>query len=524
MRIERTKNTIKNIKAGMVLRLYQTIVPFLMRTAMIYFMGVQYLGLNSLFASILQVLNMAELGIGSAMVFAMYKPIAHDDEAAICALMGLYRKYYRIVGLLIGTVGLILLPAIPYLISGDVPGELNIYVLYLLNLGQTVLTYWLFAYKNCLLQAHQRTDIVSWIAAATYTLQVVLQLAVLLLSKNYYLYVIVFIGSQLANNVITAVVVTRKFPQYRPCGKLPKEKVREINQKIRDLFTAKLGGVVLKSSDTIVISAFLGLTVLAVYQNYLFIVSSVLAIVEIILSSMMAGLGNSYVLESREKNFLDLEKFSFIFLWMIGVCTCCFLGMYQPFMEIWVGKELMLGMGEVVCFASYFFVYTTNRLLSIYKDAAGLWHEDRWRPLVTALTNLLLNLLSIKAFGIYGVLASTVISMVFVGMPWILHNIFTQFFEKKLMKQYVRQLLAHVMVTVVAGVLVVLVCNQLRMPPIPKLVLCGIVAVIVPNVLFFFCLRHMHQFLPSVQFADKLTKKKLKLEQRLSRYLNVHND
>ena len=122
MRIEKTKNAMKNITAGMILRIYQMIVPFLMRTAMIYIMGVQYLGLNSLFVSVIQVLSLAELGVGNAMVFAMYKPIAQDDEKTICALMNLYRRYYRITGLVIGAVGLMLTPMVPHLISGDVPG------------------------------------------------------------------------------------------------------------------------------------------------------------------------------------------------------------------------------------------------------------------------------------------------------------------------------------------------------------------------------------------------------------------
>lgn len=517
MKIERTKNTIKNIKAGMFLRFYQMLVPFLMRTAMLYFMGIQYLGLNSLFTSVLHVLNMAELGIGSAMVFAMYKPIAQDDAPTICALMGLYRKYYRIVGLLIGIAGLLLTPVIPHLISGEVPADVNIYVLYVLNLGHTVLTYWLFAYKNCLLQAHHRNDIVSWITAGTYTLQCIVQLAVLVFSKNYYLYVVVFIASQVVNNIVTAVVVGKKYPAYKPVGKLPEEEVRSINQKIRDLFTAKIGSVILKSSDTIVISAFLGLTVLAVYQNYFFIVSSVLAIIEIVLSSMMAGLGNSYILETKEKNFQDLRKFSFLFLWIVGVCTCCFLGMYQPFMEIWVGKDLMLGMGEVICFAAYFFVYSLNRLLSVYKDAAGLWHEDRLRPLVTAMTNLCLNLLLVHFMGIYGVLLSTVVSMVFVGMPWIIQNLFTRFFEKTMRNQYVKQLLLHAAVTVCAGAIVCAVSIFLEGNPWLKLLVCAVASVVVSNGLFFLCLRKHSQFAPGIRFVDHLTRQKLGLEKRLLR-------
>ena len=161
MKIERTKNAARNIVFGVVLKLYQIFIPFLMRTAMIYFMGVQYLGLNSLFTSILQVLNLAELVVGSAMVFSMYKPIVEDDSKTICALMHLYRTYYNVIGVIIAVVSIVVTPFIPHLIKSDLPPELNVYVLYLLNLAATVLSYWLFAYKNALFQAHQRNDITS---------------------------------------------------------------------------------------------------------------------------------------------------------------------------------------------------------------------------------------------------------------------------------------------------------------------------------------------------------------------------
>lgn len=156
MKLERTRNAGRNIIFGGILKLYQIIVPFLMRTVMIYFMGVEYLGLSSLFSSILQVLNLAELGVGSAMVYSMYKPIVEDDEKTICALINLYRKYYTFIGLVIAIIGICMTPYVPFLIKSDLPGGLNIYVLYWLNLGVTVLSYWMFAYKNSLLQAYQR--------------------------------------------------------------------------------------------------------------------------------------------------------------------------------------------------------------------------------------------------------------------------------------------------------------------------------------------------------------------------------
>ena len=232
MRIERTKNAVRNMIFGSILKAYQILLPFIMRTAMIYFMGVQYLGLNSLFTSILQVLNLAELGVGSAMVFSMYKPIAEDDSTTICALMKLYKTYYRIIGLIIAVVGIICLPFIPYLIKSDIPKGMNIYVLYLLNLSATVLSYWLFAYKNSLLQAHQRVDIMSKVTFMTNTIQYLLQFFVLVIIKNYYAYLIVSLFMQAVTNIITAVVVSKKYPNYKAKGKLSKDYIIKINQRI----------------------------------------------------------------------------------------------------------------------------------------------------------------------------------------------------------------------------------------------------------------------------------------------------
>lgn len=517
MRINRTKNAVRNIAAGFGLRIYQTVVPFLMRTAMIQLMGVEYLGLNSLFSSVLHVLNLAELGVGVAMVFSMYKPVAEDDTPTICALMRLYRRYYRLIGLFIGVVGLALTPFIPRLITGEVPQGINLYWLYLLNLGATVVSYWLFAYRNCLLNAFQRKDIASVIALLTNVVQHVLQLLMLIFLRNYYLYVIMMLLGTALTNVVTGLTTMRIFPQYRPEGELDPAQVRQVNGKIRDLFTGKLGTVVLHHADTIVMSAFLGLTALAVYQNYYFILSAVLAFVEMMISSITAGLGNSFVTESREKNYRDLLKFSFLFLWLTGVCVCCFLGMYQPFMVLWMGRELMLPFGMVICFALYFYVYTLNRLLSIYKDAAGLWHQDRFNPLVTALLNLALNLLLVKPMGLYGVLLATILSISLVSIPWQLHNLFSQFFDRQWFRSFALGILSSLGAMIVAGAAVCLICSGIDAAPWMKLGLCVLVSVVTPNLVFLLLLHRNGQFRPAVQFVDRLTGRKLRLEKLLFR-------
>ena len=338
MNQSRTKNASRNVVFGVILKIYQILLPFFMRTAMIYFMGVEYLGLNSLFTSILQVLNLAELGVGSAMVYSMYKPIAENDELTICALLKLYKIYYRVIGMVIAVLGILVTPFISKLINGEIPNNVNIYILYLLNLSATVLSYWLFAYKNSLLQAYQRADIISKVSIVTSTFQYVLQFLVLVILHNYYIYVIVMLATQAMTNIITAIVANRIYPMYQPKGNILDYEKKEINNKIRDLFTARLGGVIYTSVDTIVISSYLGLSELAIYQNYYYILTAVIGVFNVIFNSVLAGIGNSIILETKEKNYKDLKKFLFIISWLAGWSCCCLLCLYQPFMKIWVGK------------------------------------------------------------------------------------------------------------------------------------------------------------------------------------------
>lgn len=505
MKINRTKNAKKNIIVGIVLKVYQMILPFIMRTIMIYYMGAQYLGLNSLFTSVLQVLNLAELGVGSAMVYSMYKPIAEDDTDTICALMKLYRHFYRIIGLIIGVVGTALTPFIPYLIKNKtVPDNLNIYVLYLLNLAATVLTYWLFAYKNCLLTAHQRSDVGHSVLLVTITIQYLLQSVVVIVLRNYYLYVVIILFCQILCNIITAMIADKMYPNYSPRGELPEEKRKDINTRIKDLFTSKLGMVITNSADTVVISAFLGLEILAIYQNYFYILSSIIALIEIVFTSILAGLGNSFVVETKEKNMDNLKKLTFIIMWIVGVCSCCFINVFQPFMEVWVGKELMLSFGCVITMVVYFYVYELNRVLNVFKDAAGLWHKDRFRPLVTSMVNLSLNLLLVNYWGLYGILLSTVFSMVFVGMPWLCDNIFTNMFSPKYVPKYILNVFIYLLAAIFACATSKVICDFVHVGKLMSIVLCLMISLVISNLVFLIALRRKWEFAECLKLVKKM--------------------
>lgn len=493
MKIERKKNAARNVVFGVIQRLYNMVMPFIMRTVMIYLMGVEYLGLNSLFTSILQVLNLAELGVGSAMVFSMYKPIAEDDDDTICALMKLYRFYYRIIGGVVLGVGLIILPFIPKLISGDVPAGINVYVLYLLNLLATVFSYWLFAYRNSILNAYQRTDVVSKITMFTNTIQYGLQIFVLFAFHNYYYYVIAILATQILNNIITAVISKRMYPAYDPKGDLPKGEIKAINGRVRDVFTSKVGGTILNSADTIVISAFLGLKALAIYQNYYYIMSAVMAIFTIFFNSLTAGIGNSLIVESPEKNYKDYRKVTLMTFLGMAICMSEMLSIYQPFMKIWVGKKLMLGFPMVVLFCVYFFFVEYVMLASAYKDAAGIWHEDRFRPLISGIANLGMNLVMVQFWGLYGIIVSTILSSGFISSPWITHNLFTLIFKGKF-KNYLPRLIYETVMVIVCMLASFFIGGLIPATNILLLLLRAVVVLIVSSAVAYVMVHRTPEF------------------------------
>ncbi len=437
MRIERTKNTVRNVIFGFIFRIINIVLPFISRTVILYVLGDKYLGLGSLFTSILSFLSLTELGVGAAMTFSMYKPIAENDRDTICALMNLYRKIYTIIGCVILAVGVALMPFLRQLIKGEIPGDVNLYLLYFLYLFNAVLSYWLFSYKNALLQAHQRTDVNSKISIIITPLSYVVMLGALIICKNYYAYAIWLPIFTVITNLIRSRYVDKHFPDYRAHGQVSKELRSSISKKTMALIGTKLNTVVLNAADNLVMAAFLGLTAIAMYGNYYYIMSSIFGFLGIIYASMTAGLGNSLETEDLEKNYKDFEKFSFANSWIVGWCATCLVCLYQPFMKLWVGEALMFPLPIMLLFALYFYVYQIRKIPVVYKDAAGIWWEDRFRPYVCMVVNVVLNIVLVQIIGIAGIILSTVFSLS-VSIPWENYTIFRYVFHRSSWQYYAK--------------------------------------------------------------------------------------
>ncbi len=484
MVINRKKNAIFGTFWGGLQKTVIIVFSFIIRTVFIHTIGVSYLGLSSFFESLLQVLNLAELGVSSALVFSMYKPIVDDDEEKICALMNLYRRCYRIIGLIILGLGLAIMPFIPLLIKNSVPSDINIYAVYLMYLGATVLSYWMFAYRNSLFYAFQRIDVLNIISSTVSLVTYILQLVCLIRFRNYYAFLVISILSAIAINVITGFASKKTYPQFIATGVLPQEERNEIFRKVKDLFTLKIGDVAFHSADSIVISSFLGLDVLAVYQNYNTILLTIISFFAVFYNACEAGIANSLIVNDERENRKLLYNIRHISFFFLNFCVTSLVCLYQPFMELWVGKEYLLEFSMVVLFATYLVAEIAPRTLMVFKNAGGIWHGDRFRPLIISVSNLCINIILVNIIGIKGVLIATIFTWTCIGSPWLIYNVNHNLLRIEV-KKYIMTSAIYVITMIGCAVVSYGLCSLIHIDNlIANIIIRGLLCLALPNGMF----------------------------------------
>lgn len=502
---DRTKNAKRNIFFGLINRFFSICIPFLTRTFLIKTIGSEYLGIDSLFISILQILNLSELGFSSAVVYCMYKPIAENDRPAICALLNFIKRIYKYVGIFILALGLCLTPFLNYLIKGNVPSDINLVVVYLAFLFSTVISYLLFGYKTSLLNASQRVDIISNCASITKGLLAVGQGMALYLTYNYYYYLFLLPLSSIANNVLLYFYAKKLFPEYRCYGTVPQEVIGGIKKNVMGLFATKFCGGMRNSIETLSISAFIGLTSTAIYSNYYTLISSVASICAILVTSLVPSIGNSIVTETKEKNYQWMRTINFIYMWMSGcVAICLFVGI-QLFMELWVGEKMVFPNYVAFLFPLYFYVLRMGDIKAVYQEATGLWWQNRYRAIGEIFLNITLNIWLIHAIGISGVVIATVLSLLLVNFGFGSHIVFKYYFQNGKLKEFFLDHAVFLICTVISGIVVYGISLELDnsiMDCLMKL-LCS---VCIPSLLFFLVFHKTKCFANSIETIRKVIK------------------
>lgn len=506
----RVNTGIRNIYAGILNRVILIIFPFITRTMIVYIIGTSYLGLSSLFNSIFTVLNLSELGFGSALVYCMYKPVADGDREKIGALLHLYKKIYNAIGAFILLGGIIIMPFVPKLIKGSWPEDINIYVLYVLFLSNTSLSYFMFAYKKSLLMAYQRNDVISHINTLVSVSTSLCQIIMLVGFKNYYAYIVIAPIFTIIENLVTAKTVNKMYPDIVFGGGISREEKQVIAQHVKGIALQKLCSATKNSFDSIIISAFCGLTAVAIYGNYYYIMFSIHALLYLIPNSIRSIVGNSVASETKEKNYTDFRRFLFSYNWLSSWAAICLFCLYQPFMDLWMGSDKMLPLVSVFLLCVYFYELSMSDIIALYKDGAGLWWQGRYRTLIEAVSNIILNIVLGKMFGINGVIFSTIITLLLLGLGYGGYIIFSHYFTIAKFSDLIRTHLMNTLIVLFVGAITYATCQMIKIDSVILCLCCrAIICILIPNILFWLIFRKSEHFLYVKQLAKyTLTRKK----------------
>ena len=507
----RTERALNNISTGLLYKALMLVFSFAIRTVFTWTLGLEYLGLNSLFTAVLNVLNLAELGFAGALVVSMYEPFAKREVDKVNALLRIYKNAYRIIGILIIIIGLGITPLIPNLISGSYPREVDLNFVYWINLCGVAVGYFAFAYKSCLLTVAQRNDIGNIVHIVLMLIQYLAQFLILFLLKSYYLYISILPIITLAYNLITAGIATKLYPEYTCAGSIPKNELQSIKKKIVGLALSKVSSALCNGLDSIIISMFIGLIALGKYNLYLYLYSAIDAILFVVISSITSTVGNSMALNDTVKNRQTFDQIDYAWRWILIVITACLISTYQPFIELWQGKDAMFDDSTMKVFCAYFYIRHCISPVLLYKDAAGLWWEDRWRVLLEGLFNLGINLLLVNALGIIGVLLSTIVTMLVVSLPWQSKILFNYYFDTSVKKYMITQAMGFILVFVICEVIFALSEYLFGELPLVSAIICkATFSFSVSNLMLYLLYRNTPSFYDARHFISNIASSILK--------------
>ena len=279
---------------------------------------------------------------------------------------------------------------------------------------------------------------------------------------------------------------------------------KDIKKRVKGLLIHRICHTTRNSLDSICISVFLGLNIVAIYNNYYSIIHAITGIVGIITASITAGVGNSIVLESEEKNYNDMNKFNFIYMWIVGFCTICLACLYQPFMKLWMGSKYMFPYAVVILMCIYFYSLGIGSIRGIYSDAKGLWYENRYRAIAESITNIILNIILAKFFGIYGIILATLISLLIINFGYGSQILFKHYFVNQKISDYFKRHGTYATVTLIICIITYYICSQIHLSGIIELVVRLIICIIIPNILYLLVYSRRKIFKESMLIFKKI--------------------
>ncbi|MGB4985197.1 MAG: oligosaccharide flippase family protein [Erysipelotrichaceae bacterium] len=479
----RKENVFKNIRTSVIGEVIHIALGFITRGVFLKILGTEYLGINTLFADIVDMLALTELGIGSSIIFSMYKPINDRDEKRICALMHFFKTVYRYIALAITIFGLAIMPFLSGMMK-EVPQDINIYLLFGLYLCRTIASYLFAAYKAALIRADQKVYVLNRIYNVYIILTNIVQIVVLYVTKDFVLYTASFIVSNILQNIYIARTCDKMYPfsKDKDFKRLDKAEQMSLFKDASVLFMYEVNNKVYNSVDNIILSRFIGLAIVGVYSNYMLVVSNIKKLMDLVFNSLASSIGNLNVTSSNERKmevFFVINYFCFI---AFGVVAIGFMNCVNPFIEVWLGRSLLLPMGIVFVKTVELYIYGINKNVVTFRHNMGLFRFKKYMPLYSALLHIVLALVLVRYWGLFGVVIATLVSILTTLSVFDPIIVFRNGFNTSPVKFFGYNFY-YIFIMIVCALASNYLCSLVPYGGFIQFVICGIISVMVTLVI-----------------------------------------
>jgi O-antigen/teichoic acid export membrane protein len=466
----RTKKSTINASAEIVGQLTNIILSFVSRTVFIHTLGSAYLGINGLFADILRMLSLTEMGLDTAINFKLYKPLAEKDTQRLQILMKFYATAYRIIAAVFVVLGICIIPFLPFLIKDyDTLPDLNINatLIFLLYIAQSASSYLFSASKAAIIKADQKMYITTIIGTIVNIFKNLTQILILIVFNNFTAYTAITIVFVIVQNIIIAVIAKKMYPiVFRYTEKrISKAEVKDTIKDLGALFVYKVNSVVIKATDNLVLSSFIGLVTVGLYSNYLLIYSAISVTLSKIYSSVKASMGNLFATESLEKQYSFFEFSNYISVIIfgtacIGMTVCC-----NDVISLWLGSEYIIAQPLPLLIGIELFFAGIKLNLGQIRTVTGLYRQMWFRPIIGIIINIVVSISLVFKFKIYGVIFGTIASDFFANFlidPKVIHH--SYFKDMIPVAEYYKKNAKYFLLVAFVGAADYLLCSLINTP------------------------------------------------------------
>ncbi|PSU31834.1 lipopolysaccharide biosynthesis protein [Photobacterium phosphoreum] len=481
----RLQKTINNALFSTAFMLLSTLLSFGYRTIFINVLGVEYLGISAFFLNILMMLSLGELGIGQAISFSLYKPLLNNDKKKINALMNFYKKAYFIIGLIILLFAVLFSPFIHYFLKTSV-NPLDVYIIFSLYVAQSSLSYF-WGYKRTLLIADQLAYKIVPITAISKILEVISMILILVITKSFIFTLTIQLIVKLLENIIVNYYIDKKYKYLgNKTESIDDKELRIIKKNVKAMLFHKLGDFSVNGTDNIIISTFIGITVLGIYSNYAMLISMVLSFLVVIFNSAGASFGSIIA----EGNIYESERkfrvFNLLGYWLFGFSSISLYVLLDPFITVWIGNKYLMTSSVVILISLNFFISGIRIPIGIVKSSGGIYSQDKYLPIIQGVINLILSLIFVNLWGVEGVLIATLLSSI-IAPNWYRPYIVYKFLFKSSSIYYFKTLLSWCFVVILTAVITKTATEYIVLSEnhICKLIKDVLICIFIPNFIFY---------------------------------------